>query len=523
MRDWRSPFAATDDASPFAHEGLGRRAAPFVLLVALAEASLALQPGTVSLAYALTSVALLLLVCASPAAPWPRWPRALSVAVPIALLASIVTLIIASGSATTGVNVLLLAPVLWTALFHRRWESYLVVALVAVGELIISFTPVHVADAVLVRRVVFWGALALLVSVSTHDLRDRLRRSLVDRETRLRRVTLLELAARDLTAILEPDRVLAEATRLAATLVDAPDDPTPGTRYLRVDGESVVVAARDGEPGDPASDVPAIEDHRHLREVLARGAPAFVSLVALDGPEAADSPAHDLGPVNVVYVPVRRDGRVDGVLAVPTRRRDAPADLLDVCGALGHVVELAWGNAVIHQTLIAQATTDALTGLPNRRSFDGLLANLPGRSHVGLVVVDLDGLKEVNDDLGHAAGDELLVAVARALQESLRRGDVVARVGGDEFYAILLQADATDAEVIARRMLERATAIEVAGQRASVSVGVAAGPSTVDPLALLQDADRAMYVAKRQGGSRYVVAGEGPTSSLSTSTTIDPA
>jgi signal transduction histidine kinase len=179
---------------PFRGPGIAARVIPFAAVAVLAEASLALPPGPQSRSALIVSVVLLLATAAAFLLPWPRLPAWMPVLVPLAYTGSVLALILAAGT-TSGVGMVLLIPVLWTALFQRRWESGCVVAAVMVVEVIISRLPVAVDDPVLARRVLLWGALATLISVAVHGLRDRIRRSQEERarlQDRLREITVLE-------------------------------------------------------------------------------------------------------------------------------------------------------------------------------------------------------------------------------------------------------------------------------------------------------------------------------------------
>jgi diguanylate cyclase (GGDEF)-like protein len=177
-----------------------------------------------------------------------------------------------------------------------------------------------------------------------------------------------------------------------------------------------------------------------------------------------------------------------------------------------HVIELALSNATSHQLLEDLASTDELTGLPNRREFNRLTQNRPGRFSYVILAMDLDGLKTVNDTRGHAEGDALLRRVANVLQTSLRAGDVVARLGGDEFAAILFQADESDGRIVCERILA-ALAESPSDARPSLSIGIATGASQSDVLEVRAAADDAMYRAKQRGGGCYELA-PGPAINL---------
>jgi diguanylate cyclase (GGDEF)-like protein len=159
-----------------------------------------------------------------------------------------------------------------------------------------------------------------------------------------------------------------------------------------------------------------------------------------------------------------------------------------------------------------QALNDALTGLPNRRLFaDRLsqtlaLADREGR-HVALLYIDLDGFKLVNDSLGHAIGDMLLVQVAERLRTRVRQADTLARLGGDEFTVILTSIHAKEeALLVARSLLDGlASPFSLENHQLTVgaSIGISIFPENAQQAAdLMQQADSAMYAAKRDGKNR---------------------
>ncbi|GAA3567270.1 hypothetical protein GCM10022197_24240 [Microlunatus spumicola] len=171
---------------------------------------------------------------------------------------------------------------------------------------------------------------------------------------------------------------------------------------------------------------------------------------------------------------------------------------------------------VARVALAHQAAHDSLTGLPNRAQVTYLMRGALGRAQrsgavVGLLFVDLDGFKQVNDTLGHAAGDEVLVTASHRMQECVRSGDVVARFGGDEFVVLLEPVDEEGSAVaVAERLVAALTLpLVLAGGREvgiGASVGVAvAQDGAVDPERLLMEADVAVYRAKVAGRGRVEV------------------
>ena len=163
-------------------------------------------------------------------------------------------------------------------------------------------------------------------------------------------------------------------------------------------------------------------------------------------------------------------------------------------------VAVALSTALCVRTLLDRAREaaglDDLTGLLNRRGLERALdAAFAQAGRTGLqtsvLVLDLDGFKAINDSRGHAAGDRALTAVAHSWSRQLRTGDALARVGGDEFVAVLSGADASVAHAVARR-LAASTSKDV-----SVSIGVATAPADAGRSTLLSLADAAMYREKR--------------------------
>ena len=174
--------------------------------------------------------------------------------------------------------------------------------------------------------------------------------------------------------------------------------------------------------------------------------------------------------------------------------------------ALTDLAERLEGDKNLAET---QALTDALTGLRNRRALAMVLEGLiKGDMPFGLMHIDLDFFKAVNDTMGHAAGDHVLAHVARVLQRETRAGDTVARVGGDEFVAVFPgQTTALPLDSIARRVIAALTVpipFEDKLCQISASVGITASSHYPQPdIERMQtDADEALYASKRAGRGR---------------------
>lgn len=208
-----------------------------------------------------------------------------------------------------------------------------------------------------------------------------------------------------------------------------------------------------------------------------------------------------------------RGGANAGVrVAMSTRVLSGPDETADVI--LAHLVDVTDRHSY-EERLVHLADHDSLTGLPNRRRFDRLLSEhlaCAGRDgHRGaMLLLDLDNFKEVNDTLGHRAGDELLISVAALLAALVHPGDLVARLGGDEFAILLPDADRAGAAKVARQIVavlrEHTSSLPGPNRRVTASIGVvtfaAAAEHDAEPLAL---ADMLLYDAKDAGRDRFTL------------------
>lgn len=294
-----------------------------------------------------------------------------------------------------------------------------------------------------------------------------------------------------------PDGIITHAGPTLAKL--APQDPMPGRAF-----DALFELRRPHGPATVGAVLARAGGRLHLvlracPQVQLRG---LVTPMAQAGQGVLLNLSFGIGVVEAV----RRHGLTDSDFA-PT---DLTVEMLYLVEAKSAVMEELRNLALRLQgakfAAEEQALTDTLTGLRNRRALDAALSGLlRGGQDFGLMHIDLDFFKQVNDTHGHAAGDHVLRVVAEVLGEETRGEDTVARVGGDEFVVILPGLfEPVQLGQIARRIIERLNrpiAFEGTSCRISASIGVTV--STLyehpDPERMLNDADTALYAVKRAG------------------------
>jgi diguanylate cyclase len=185
----------------------------------------------------------------------------------------------------------------------------------------------------------------------------------------------------------------------------------------------------------------------------------------------------------------------------------AAASGLSFLLVMARMTGLNWSLAALGVELEEQATTDGLTGLLNRSAFTQAIAAAlqDGHERVGMLMIDLDDFKRVNDLAGHSSGDAVLVEVAQRMRSIGRSTDIMARLGGDEF-AVLVTGQ-TDATRLGERLIDVLRAGFLVGGRTfsiGASVGFVQAREGMEPEALTQEADIAMYAAKERGKNRLV-------------------
>jgi diguanylate cyclase (GGDEF)-like protein/PAS domain S-box-containing protein len=336
-------------------------------------------------------------------------------------------------------------------------------------------------------------------------------------ERRAAEDALSDKAAREET-INHLGRHALEAVDLAILAAEATELARPGLRgsaatFVRVlpDDAHVVIQCRSGDLTADLEPRPIADGRSIEAEALRTGAPVAVSTFVVDHGFVPLAIAGD-GPCGAICVPV--PGR-HGPYGALTIYRDAgdrfSAEEMGFLRSLVGVLSLAVQRQGAEDEIRLQALHDSLTGLPNRALFLDRVRSALGRAQrhdrsLGVLIVDLDRFKDVNDGVGHGIGDQVLVEVGQRLVASLRPGDTVARMDGDAFTLLCENLDRDDEleEVAARVAAAVARPLAIAGTelRLTASIGIQQGWGREGAEQLIGDADAAMYRAKQRGRAR---------------------
>jgi diguanylate cyclase (GGDEF)-like protein/PAS domain S-box-containing protein len=244
------------------------------------------------------------------------------------------------------------------------------------------------------------------------------------------------------------------------------------------------------------------------------GVPLWANDIATDPRTLKSSIALSSGMRGIFVVPVLAEGKTLGVLAFSSSKPREPEErLLQAMRVIGSQIGQFIQRKQAEEKVLHLAQFDTVTGLPNRYLFNDRLVVMltqAQRNHwaLGILFVDLDRFKAVNDTLGHAAGDLLLRLVAARLRECVRPSDIVGRLSGDEFALVLANlAKVDDAGLVAQKIVGALAApFDLGGHQTyiSASIGIALYPNDGgDAATLVRNADTAMYRAKEQGRNGY--------------------
>jgi diguanylate cyclase (GGDEF)-like protein/PAS domain S-box-containing protein len=345
------------------------------------------------------------------------------------------------------------------------------------------------------------------VILACTDITDRVNREA--EQAALRRVATVVAREGDLAEI---GRVVAQESALLLS--------ASGSAVYRFEpgGTATCIAAH--PPAAEGSDVPAsvpLSGSTATGRTAETGLPARVDDYLAEPADDSIRDVLEAGLRSAIAAPLSAGGRLWGALTAGSGEPHAFGDADERrLAAFGELAAVAVANAEARAELAHLADTDPLTGLANRRAFTARLNGEVQRARrhghrLTLAILDLDDFKSINDTHGHQTGDRVLAEVGRRLQSTCRAGELVARIGGEEFAWILPEVDAAGS----RPAVERARA-EIAGvvvdgvSGITCSAGVCDLESARDVDDLLRRADRALYGAKRAGRDRVEAAAGEP-------------
>ncbi len=421
-----------------------------------------------------------------------RWgPTVGQLPASFAFLAAVALLRGSAGGLNSGAAGLSMIPVFYTALSggDRRRLYIVLVALAAFYLIPIVFIGPPPYPHSQYRAALLAVSVSSIVGLATHELVARVR------------LQALEAGRRE--------RMLDQVNQVVRGLFDSPDPRKDVCEAPRaISDAAVVLLLEPTESGSMVStamaglDAPPIEfptDHDHLvHETFRTGRPALITedidehLMSRELWEAGGKPE------SILFQPLLRGGEVSGVLVVAWPAGVAAAgSRATVVALLAHEAALAINRADQLRVLAGMAQTDPLTGLPNRRAWDARLAQAVGDGQqFAVAMLDLDHFKRFNDTHGHPAGDLLLKETAAAWRDQLRAGDLLARLGGEEFGLLLFDCELE----CAGDVTERLRGLVASAQTCSVGLTLRRPEEPVETV--LARADRALYDAKSSGRDR---------------------
>ena len=473
-----APFVVAAVAAPAVSAGMGDSAVNRTALIA---GSALLTMAAVGMVLVLAEVG----------------PRSLHLPCVLGSVAALALIVHGVGGTGSGAVLVLLVPVVWTALYGSRLG-----VLVVLGAMVAAVVELTVADGTSelstsdVRRIVVFVTVPALTAWTVSTLVQRLAAS--------------ELAARQgqalLSSVAEAARVIQGSSDPRRTGCEAALEATgASTAVLLEPDPDGVLAVTEISGFFPARLLTALSRGWVVDRALQTSQPVYVGDTWVEG-VLGSSRAEPAVDRSLLIQPLLERGRVRGLLVVtwPHARPEAPPQSAHAVSLLAAEISSAIERAELIESLRRRATTDPLTGLDNRRVWrDSLPGMLGRRAQVCIALLDLDFFKAYNDTRGHLAGDALLQQLGDAWRPMVRPTDLLVRWGGEEFALALPDCPLSQA----LEVLERLRTAVPDGQ--TVSAGVACWDGSESIETLMARADAALYEAKAAGRDRVVAAGLG--------------
>lgn len=414
-----------------------------------------------------------------------------SMPVSLAFLAAVGLLRSSTGGINSGSGMLALIPVFYTALYRGRRE----LAVVILATLAFYIAPIVLVGAPAYPHSQYRAALlsvviSSIIGLTTQRLVVRVRHEAHTAHVRERMLQQVSEVVKDLFDSSQVRHDVCEAARTigqaSAAILFEPTDSGRALQVTALAGLDVMNVAVPVDGGTAAAE--AFASGR--AKLLTEGVEAHISNRELW--EAAGRPP------SLLYEPLLRGAERVGVLAVAwPDQLEAAGSRVTVVKLLAHEAAIALERADTLSQLTDMAETDPLTGLPNRRAWETCVGEAVSEGRqLTIAMLDLDHFKQFNDRHGHPAGDRLLKETAALWREQLRVGDLLARLGGEEFGLLLLDSSAEQA----REAIERLREQMPHEQTCSAGFAVQAPGESVEDV--MFRADAALYIAKSSGRNR---------------------
>lgn len=518
-----SPFDEISSLYAIRHKNMFVRTLPFLVMALVAEVSLAMPPGPVSAKDTILSVVLLAATGGCFLLPFDRLPPWLNLSIPLCYVASTLAMILAAGGSSAGVGLVVLLPILWSALNLELWQSYVVVLAVAVIEWVTTYVPIDLSDSIRLRREVAWVAIGGLVAYAIHDIRSR-----IERISTQRALTNVEMAD-TISELNERNRASSILSNLVESLnfCDVLEEA-----YSVFDDAAQEIFETSGIISivNPAGDQLEVKcSWQGFETEETRFSPNQCRALTAGRPYESNldnPPCAHLRNSSLIYVlcqPLLIQKEIIGVVTVSLSQDNELSPLADrfreYAMLLSDQISIWMANFKLRESLQHLSIRDPLTNLFNRRFMVETLTremSITTRSHdqTSIIQMDVDHFKNFNDSYGHEVGDSVLRAVAEVMLKLFRDSDVPCRSGGEEFTLILPRCSWEIANVRAIELQSRLSEIvipmptnQTPPKPPTLSIGIATSPEHgITGEELLRGADKALYAAKAGGRNRIVAA-----------------
>jgi diguanylate cyclase (GGDEF)-like protein len=500
---------------------------PFVVVAGTAQASLALSPHADSLWATIWSFLFLAITVGCFFVFTKSTTRWVHVLVPLFYSVSAAFLIVASGGAGSGIALVFLLPVVWSALYLEIWQSVFVVAVAVACQIVTSVVPVNLTDSNRLRRVMIFLLVASLIVYTVHEVRNRLAR------ISAQRALLTDGMEMTIDALEESLRCASVLGQLV-DMLNSCNSRDEAYEVIDHAAQSMFVAggticAFDSTKNELETKCSWGDFPRDLEPFPTDDCWALRRGHDYESKEGEISCEHlrDSGAIHTLCRPLLAQGEVMGVLTIAIPDAETPlTNLVAIIDPLpqtallfGEQISIWMANFNLREILRFQSIRDPLTDLYNRRFMEESLAreiskSARSREEISVIEIDIDHFKDFHDGHGHAVGDTTLIAIAEVILSVFRGSDVPCRSGGEEFTVLLPKCSWENANIRCLELQRRVAELRISTpfsrsplEPPTLSIGIATSPEHgFTGETLLRSADLALYASKADGRNRITRA-----------------